>query len=65
MQAHFGGDPTDALYIPARLATDFIHATSPFLQGWIHHEVAVPALLGLISNGTDDFQVRPWHAAPV
>ena len=57
MQAHFGGDPTDALFVPSRLSSDFVHATTPFLQEELHHEQAVPAILGIIAHDTDDFQV--------
>ena len=56
-QAHFGGDYTDGLYVPARLATDFQLAMQPFRWTQIFHEIAVPAVLGLITDGADDFEV--------
>ena len=58
VQAHFGGDYTDGLYVPARLAADFQVAMLPFRWRQIFHEIAVPAVLGLITDGADDFEVR-------
>lgn len=56
-QAHFGGDFTDGFYLPARLATDFQVASSQFSQQDIYAEMAIPAILGLITNGAQDFEV--------
>lgn len=56
-QAHFGGDFTDGLYIPARLSVDFQVAAVPFRQRYIFHEIAIPAILGIITDGLDDFEV--------
>ena len=56
-QAHFGGDYTDGLYIPARLANDFQLAIMPFRWMGIFHEIAVPAVLGLITDSAEDFEV--------
>jgi hypothetical protein len=57
-QAHFGGDFTDGLYIPDRLAQDFQLAAFPFREQSIFHELAVPAILGIIAESASDFQVR-------
>lgn len=56
-QAHFGGDNTDAFYIPAHLATDFQLASAAFGQVNMLAEMAIPAILGIITEGPQDFQV--------
>lgn len=56
-QVHFGGDYTDGFYLPAHLATDFQLASSQFSQQDIYAEMAIPAILGLITNGAQDFEV--------
>lgn len=64
-KAHFGVAFTDALYIPARLSLDFCMAATSFGERFIHHEVAVPAIFGMISADATDFQaiVLTWHHA--
>ena len=57
-QSHFGGDSGVGLYVPARLATDFQVAAVPFRQQQVHQEVALPTILGLITDRADDFDVR-------
>ncbi len=57
IQAHFGGDNTDALYVPADLAMDFALASAAFAQENLPHEVTIPAILGLITEGPQDFEV--------
>jgi hypothetical protein len=57
MQAHWGGDFTDGVYIPARLAADFQLASMPFREERVFHELAVPAILGFITDGPHDFEV--------
>lgn len=55
---HFGGDNTDAIYIPSRLAFDFALGIVIFSSQPLFHEVVIPAVLGIITEGPDDFEVR-------
>jgi phosphopantothenoylcysteine synthetase/decarboxylase len=59
MQTHFGGDHTDVVYIPARLAGDFIVAAYAFREKAVMHELAVPAIFGIITEDESDFEV--WN----
>jgi hypothetical protein len=56
-QAHFGGDNTDAFYIPAHLASDFQVAAAAFAQKNMLAEIAIPAILGMITEGPQEFEV--------
>ena len=62
LQAHFGGDNTDAFYIPAHLAADFQLAAAAFAHKNMLAEIAIPAILGIITEGPQDFQVNHWRA---
>jgi len=62
-QAHFGGDNTDGFYLPAHLAGDFQIASSPFSQKDMSAEVAIPAILGMITEGPQDFEVKSNNPA--
>jgi hypothetical protein len=59
MQTHFGGDHTDVVYIPARLAGDFIVAAYAFREKATMYEIAVPAIFGIITEDESDFEV--WN----
>lgn len=62
-QVHFGGDNTDAFYIPSRLAQDFALGILLFASQEIPHEVVIPAVLGVIAESTDDYEVRHSRCA--
>lgn len=58
LQAHFGGDHTDALYIPARLSADFVLGAMAFREKGVMHEMAVPAIFGIICADASEFEVK-------
>ncbi len=57
LQAHFGGDNTDVFYIPTHLSADFQVAAAAFAHESMLAEIAIPAILGIITEGPHDFQV--------
>ena len=57
LQMHFGEARADALYVPARLSVNFMLAVSAFAERRVHHMLAVPATLGVISQSASEFEV--------
>lgn len=57
-QAHFGGDNADVFYIPGRLATDYVIAALALAQDNMLSELAVAAIIGLITESADDVEAR-------
>ncbi|EIE18111.1 hypothetical protein COCSUDRAFT_49414 [Coccomyxa subellipsoidea C-169] len=66
-EAHFGGDNTDVFYIPTHLSADFQLAAAAFAHESMLAEIAIPAILGIITEGPHEFQVfKPlyyWNEA--
>ena len=57
MQAHFGGAYTNTFYIPDRVSVRMLLAMTAFVDHEVHHALAVPAALGVLSEDASDYQV--------
>jgi hypothetical protein len=53
---YFGHMMTDLFYLPERLASKFLVLASYFRQKKVFVEVAVPQILVLINNGSDNME---------
>lgn len=65
MQVHFGGAYTDTFYIPAHYSMRLLLGLTTFANHDIHHALAVPAALGLLSEDASEYQVSATTAKAV
>ncbi|CAL5224033.1 g6654 [Coccomyxa viridis] len=56
-QVHFGGAYTDTFYIPAQYSMQLLLGLTTFADHDVHHALAVPAALGLLSEDASEYQV--------
>jgi hypothetical protein len=60
-KAYIPGWLTDIFYVPAAARTDFAVGCTAMTSTGLHHELAIPNVLAMIANTTDDVETFKVH----
>ena len=63
--AFYHGAFTDFIYIPKRFVAEFTYLAYHFSEHPVHHEMAIPNIVRLLSNRLDDFAEHLPHVMHV